>query len=177
MTLKHNLNIDIVETTCSHVIKVSDVSTYIDLIQIACFRLEVFIPNVSNSIYIAEDLLSKGFVLPITKKELGLQQVDSEEVLPLSDGFYLFRYSVSPNEETMIEKRHYRLTKFNNLLNKERCKLIGVCNDADKKAKWDELKEAEMYGLSAKILVEECNGSIIEANKLYQCGLAKIKNC
>lgn len=109
---KHFLSLTIPSTYNPKVINVIDESIYADDIPVSCGKLEIYPPGYNTPAVI--DTL-QGFNLRIGACLLGIQTTNCGHIqYDLSDGIYIIRYSVAPNEKVFVEYNYLRITSILN---------------------------------------------------------------
>lgn len=154
----HQLSLDIPCTNNPRVFRIADTSIYDTSIPIKCPLLQITSPGFVQPVNITE--LTPHFNLVLNACALGLQTHDcAESSYVLSDGIYIIRYSVSPNDKIFVEYHHLRVTQFVNRYNQMLCKLemSGCEPSADIKEQLKELRLIKSFIDAAKVKVEECH--------------------
>lgn len=107
---KHLLSLDIPDTTNSCIIRIVDTSIYDPNVPVECPSLEITPPGFFQAYsYLS---LNQGFTVNLSQCDIGLQVYNCDLVKnPYSDGVYIIRYSVSPNDRVYVEYNHLRITK------------------------------------------------------------------
>jgi hypothetical protein len=106
------------------------------------------------------------FNILINSSNLGLTK-PSEPLAELSDGAYIVRYSINPNDKTWVEYYHFvncvQLSKYNAVL----CKLnlMGCDSDDTKESYMKELCKIKLYIDGAKAYAER--GALDKSGELY----------
>lgn len=116
---KHVLGLEVPTVLNSCILRVIDTSIYDSSIPLECPKLEITPPGFWQPSIIEN--LTPGFTANITACQLGIQTTNCSNTLnSLSDGVYIIRYSVSPNDIVFVEYNHLRITialqKYSNLL-------------------------------------------------------------
>jgi len=140
------------------------------------FNTAIVFNNSNNNIS-----LNYNFSLALTACDLGLQTENcGNEYCDLSDGVYIIRYSISPNDVVYVEYNHLRVT---NIMNKYKTTLC--CIDINKnKLGYDNVKlmktlsDIRTYIDAAKAMVENC-GRAQEGMAMYNYALSLLDkiNC
>lgn len=120
----HQLRLHIEDTSNEKILKISDTSTYSDLIGVSCPQLLITAPGYQFSANISSTLLVQGFDLVLTACQLEIQTVNCDSVFSsIPDGVYAIGYSVSPNDSVKVEYNHLRLVQTYNRIYKIECDL------------------------------------------------------
>lgn len=157
MASKHQLSLDIVQTSNCSVIRLFDTSIYTDDLDVDCATIQVVPPGFNETVSIS---VSQNFDFLLTACLLGIQtQNCSDQANYLPDGIYYIKYSVSPNDKVFVEYNYLRTCQILQKYYMELCKLeLAACEpDADVKAQIAELQLIKAYIDAAKAKVEECN--------------------
>lgn len=157
MSYKHQLSLEVPETTNCLVFRILDTSIYDEHVPITCPRLEITSPGYNEPVVI--DVI-QGFNLILNGCTLGIQSMGCgsvSEVLP--DGIYTVRYSVSPNDKVFVEYHYLRVCQILNKYFNELCKLeLAACEPtADVKDRLNELRLIKSFIDAAKAKVEQCD--------------------
>ncbi len=155
---KHQLAIDIPDTLTPCIFRVVDASIYSDMIPVDCTRIEITPPGFTSA-FAVEDL-EPGFLANLSACDLGLQTANCGNTYnEFSDGVYIVKYSVNPNEVVYAEYNHLRTTVALNKINNLLCCLD--IQDCDPKTPLKEtLKEIQFLTTmlkAAKAKVEYCH--------------------
>lgn len=162
MAIKHYLALDIPNTACESVLKITDTSVYGQGLAINCPRLDIILPGNTQPIYLTPDnlpALVPGFVLNLSTIELGLQPTNCTSLDTLPDGLYTITYSVSPNDLVNVTYYHLRVTKTLAKYYSELCKIqLDRCEPTKETLeKLNELRYIKMYIDAAKAKAEYCS--------------------
>ena len=159
MAIKHRLSLDILDTACDTVLKISDASAYGQGLPVECPRLDITLPGFYQPIYI-ENLLP-GFIENITMVILGYQEANADSLNTFPDGIYTIKYSVSPNDKVYKIYYHLRTTCIMNEYYRELCKLqLAECEPTvEVQQKLKDLRYIEMLIKAAKAKAEYCNST------------------
>lgn len=116
---KQTLSLEVPEVLNDCILRVIDLSIYDPTIPLECQKLEITPPGFWQASVIEN--LNPGFTANITACQLGIQTTNCTNTLnALSDGLYIIRWSVSPNDKVFVEYNHLRITealhKYSNLL-------------------------------------------------------------
>jgi hypothetical protein len=165
MAIKHRLALDIFDTSCETVIKISDVSSYGQGLPVECLRLDITLPGFYQPVYIEN--LEPGFNKVIDMITLGYQLANAEHLNSFPDGLYLIKYSVSPNDKRYVIYNHLRTTCITNEYYRELCKLqLAECEPTKEiKQKLNDLRYIKMLIDAAKAKAEYCD-SIAQATDM-----------
>jgi hypothetical protein len=153
----HQLSLDIPCTNNPRVFRIFDTSLYDPDIPVKCPLLQITSPGFNQPVNIE---VLPNFNLVLNACTLGVQVHDCGQTSQvLSDGIYVIRYSVSPNDKVFVEYTHLRTTQFVNKYNQMLCKLeISACEpSAEIKEKLKELRLIKSFIDAAKVKVEECH--------------------
>jgi hypothetical protein len=154
---KHNLYIEVKETTNPNVLKVEDFSVYSDLLPVVCPELHITAPGMEYSTNVSEEKLHKGFTVLLTACDLGLQKTACDkELYEIPDGIYALKYMLKPHEYVFTEVYHLRATKALNRIYELYCCLKSNKN-LQKKDESSLLKEINL--LQTKIEVAKAKVS------------------
>jgi hypothetical protein len=162
--MKHKLSLHIPDTMNDWSLTIQDTSVYTDLIPISCPTLQILVPGFVKAVTVNDtsmpDPLEPRFNRTFTACDLDLQTESCGTRFDcLPDGIYVIKYSVSPNDIVYVEYNHLRIVQALKKWNQKLCDLeLAPCEpSAEKKAKWDELKEIKGYLEAAKNMVEFCH--------------------
>lgn len=157
---QHILSLEAPDTMNKGILRVVDTSIYNSKVAVTCPWLQITPPGFIVPTEFKEPVIEPGFILNLTSCDLEVQTAGCGTTLAdLSDGIYIIRYSVSPNDAVYVEYNHLRITgalwKYYNLL----CDLdVAACDPpASVKQKLDKLNMIKMYLDAAKSLVEFCH--------------------
>lgn len=166
MAIKHFLALDILETACEKIIKISDASVYGLGLSVDCLRLDITLPGTTQPIYITVDsqgdTLQPYFNLNLSAIDLGLNAPNTSELSSLPDGLYIITYSVSPNEIVNVTYYHLRVTKTLAAYYRLLCKLqLETCQPtAETIQRISQLRYIKMLIDAAKSKTEYCHAPI-----------------
>lgn len=157
MAIKHRLALDILDTSCDQVLKISDVSIYGQGLPVTCTRLDILLPGFNQPVYLED--LSPGFTENITSITLGYQEPNADIINPFPDGVYTITYSVAPNDKIFITYHHMRTTCISNEYYRELCKLqLAQCEPSvEIQQKLKDLRYIKMLIDASKAKAEYCN--------------------
>lgn len=154
MASKHQLSLELPDTNNIKVLRIFDTSLYSDLVPVKCGVLEITSPGFNAPVQIE---VTPNFNLVLNACTLGLQASGcGEHSLPIPDGIYHIRYSVSPNDKVYVEYDYLRVSQtlnkyFNQLGDIE----LSACEPtADLKAQLAELRLIKSFIDAAKVMVE-----------------------
>jgi len=157
---QHILSLEAPDTMNKGILRVVDTSVYNPQIAVTCPLLEITPPGFAAPTQFTDQDFNPGFILNLNACELGIQVAGCGTTnATLSDGIYIIKYSVSPNDVVYVEYNHLRITsalwKYNNLL----CDLdVAACDPPTSvKQKLEKLNMIKMYLDAAKSLVEFCH--------------------
>lgn len=155
---KHLLSLDIPDTTNDCVLRIVDTSIMASGIPADCATLEITPPGFFQAYQYLS--LSPGFMVNLTACDIELQTYACDTVKnTFSDGVYIIRYSVSPNDKVYVEYNHLRITtalkKFEALL----CCLDikGCAPTSDLSKELNEIQLLMTMLKAAKANVEYCH--------------------
>jgi hypothetical protein len=157
MASKHQLSLDIPETSSCNLFRVIDSSIYSDLLDVTCLSLLIKVPGFNEYTSIT---VVPAFNLTLNACSLGIQTSDCGTTsLKLPDGIYNVKYSVSPNDKVFVEYNYLRVCQILSRYYDQLCKLeMAACEPpADVKADLDELRLIKSFIDAAKVKVEVCN--------------------
>lgn len=190
MLSRHQLSLDILNTTNESVFIIWDTSLYSDQLAIDCPVLEITSPGYINPVYITTvdgsdigtgvtttPLAFPGACLVLNACTLGILTTGCGVDAPaIADGLYHIRYSVSPNNKVYVEYDHLRITRLMNKLDSVRCRVnVGCCEpDSSKKAMLMEIALIEQLIKCAKNYVENC-GRKDDGLCMYQFACKKLR--
>lgn len=162
MATKHNLSLDVIETSCENIIRITDTSVYVLGLAVDCPRLDIWVPGFAQPNYFdstTSPVLTQDFDIKFSALDLCAPNVTVSSESTLPDGVYTIRYSVSPNDKSYVEYYHLRTTKLTNAYYKELCKLsLEPCEPtAEQKQKMNDLRYVKMLIDGAKAKVEYCH--------------------
>lgn len=154
---KHVLSLEAPDTLNKCILLVTDTSVYNDQAAVTCPRLQVTVPGFTTAVDIPNP--TPGFAYKLTACDLELQSENCGTTFAnLTDGIYILKYSVSPNDQVYVEYNHLRITDALNRIQLIYCDLdIPNCAPPEKvKKRMDEVKEIREYLYAAKAKVETC---------------------
>jgi hypothetical protein len=154
MASKHQLSLELPETNNVKVLRITDTSLYADDLPIGNATLRIIAPGFNLPVVI-EAVPRFNYVL--SGCTLGLQRHGcGEHVMPIPDGIYTIRYSVSPHDKVFVEYSHLRtvqtMNKYFNLLSQ--LEMAGCEPEPDVKEKLNELRLIRSFIDAAKAKVE-----------------------
>ena len=128
MADKHILSLEVPAVTNCEILSIKDTSQYTSLLPVDCPELIITTPGFNSASLIKLDAFTPGtgtsFDINISACQLGLQTVDCGTTRSaLSDGVYIIKYSVAPNDKVYVEYNHLRITKILTLYYKILCDL------------------------------------------------------
>lgn len=157
MASKHRLSLEVPDTTNSEIFRVLDTSTYDAILKVDCGTLQITPPGFT--VPVAIEVIPQ-FNLVLNACSLGLQATNcGTTAVPLPDGIYIVRYSVSPHDKVYVEYNHLRVTQTLTVYYQYMCELeMAACEpDADVKEQLDELRLIRSFIDAAKAKVEYCH--------------------
>jgi hypothetical protein len=171
---KHVLSLEVPDTMNPCQIMVIDTSIYNEDTPAKCQVLEITYPGFNQSVQFGEDQLPLGFSENFTACDLELQ-IDGcgTNFNDLSDGIYILKWSVSPNDQVYVEYNHLRITNALIMYQAALCGLdeLGACSpDAELSKKMKELTQIRLYLDAAKAKVEYCHEPL-KGMELYNYAL------
>jgi hypothetical protein len=171
---KHVLSLEVIDTMNPCQLLVMDTSIYNEDAPAKCQVLEITYPGFNRPVQFGEDDLALGFNEIFTACDLELQ-IDGcgTNFNDLSDGIYILKWSVSPNDLVYVEYNHLRITNALIRYNEALCGLdeLGACSpDAELSKKLDELRMIKSYLDAAKAKVEVCHEPL-KGMELYNYAL------
>ena len=118
MANKHILSLEVSPVSNCEVLCIKDTSQYSSDLAIDCEELLITPPGFNNPSLI---VVKHGFDLCLNSCALSVQTTNcGDSRSNISDGVYIIRYSVSPNEKVYVEYNHLRvaniLAKYNHIL-------------------------------------------------------------
>lgn len=140
MSSKHILSLEVPTVANCEILSIRDTSTYSNLLPMDCTELLITLPGFTSSILVQT---TPGFFINLNACDLGIQTTGcNEQRAPLSDGVYVIRYSVAPNDKVYVEYNHLRITNILNAYYKTLCCLdLNNCEPFSDKA--DLIKELQ----------------------------------
>jgi len=177
---RHVLSLEIPEVFNQCLIRVIDSSIYDPLVPIDCPTLQVTPPGFTIPVDITS--LTPGFTENLTACTLGIQISNCDNWLNnLSDGVYVFRYSVSPNDKVYVEYNYLRITTALNRYYKLLCCMdIAACEPNQiVTANLRELQQIRTLLDAAKAMVEYNHQPVHGMNmlKFVNEKLSKLARC
>lgn len=161
MATRHELALDVIETSCENILNIRDQSVYALGLNVDCPRLDVWVPGFAQPNYFDTPTtgLLPNFDLRLSPTQLCVPGLPVSATSTLPDGIYTIRYSVSPNNLAFVEYYHLRTTKLTNAYYKELCKLrLEPCEPtAEIKQKLNDLRYIKMLIDGAKAKTEYCH--------------------
>jgi len=171
---QHILSLEVLDTLNPCQLRIMDTSIYNEDAPAKCQLLQITYPGFNASVEFGEDVLPLGFNEIFTACSLELQ-IDGcgTTFNDLSDGIYILKWSVSPNEEVYVEYNHLRITNALIMYQGALCALdeLGACApDAELSKKMKELTQIRFYLDAAKAKVEVCHEPL-KGMELYNYAL------
>jgi len=157
---RHVLSLEVPDTMNKSILRIMDTSIYAPNLDVKCQLLQVTLPGFAVPENFEYPQIEEGFALNLTACDFGVQTTEcGTNYWDLSDGIYIIKYSVSPNELVYVEYNHLRITqalwRYNNLL----CEMdYPSCEpSAEMKDKLNRLRLIRTYLDAAKAKVEYCH--------------------
>ena len=127
---KHRLSLDVPDILNTCILRIADTSTYSPDVPYECPQLDITVPGFWKPSPILN--LPQGFIVNLTACDLGIQTTNCSTFQnDLSDGIYIIRWSVSPNDKVFVEYNYLRITMALNKYNKLLCCLdVRGCDPA-----------------------------------------------
>lgn len=157
---QHTLSLEVPDTLNACILRIMDTSIYTPTNTPTCQLLDVTIPGFLQPVQFNNTSIQPGFTLNLTACDLGLQTSScGTSFVDLSDGIYIIRYSVSPNDLVYVEYNHLRITSALNTIQCILCELdINACDPPVKvKERLNQLTLIRRYLDAAKAHVEFCH--------------------
>jgi len=157
---EHVLSLEAPDTMTPCILRVVDTSVYNSDVEVKCQILEITLPGFNQAVQFGEDDIDLGFIRNFTACDLQVQIDDCGTTFSdLSDGIYILKWSVSPNDQIYVEYNHLRITNALIRYNMVLCELdMGTCEpDAELAKKMKDLNQIRMYLDAAKAKVEICH--------------------
>jgi hypothetical protein len=155
---KHQLALDIPDTLSKCILRVVDASIYSKIGTVDCTRLEITPPGFTTA-YVVENL-QQGFLTNLSTCDVGLQTANCGNTYNnFSDGVYIVKYSINPNDQVYVEYNHLRITDGLNAINDLLCCLDLQACDPPGPVR-EKLKEIQLMTTllkAAKAKVEYCH--------------------
>jgi len=109
MAIKHVLSLDIPIVLNKCILRISDTGIYDPLLPAVCPTLEITPPGFQDASVLTS--LAPNFTANLTACDLGIQTANCDNYNnDLSDGVYIIRWSLSPNETVFVEYNHLRIS-------------------------------------------------------------------
>jgi len=170
---QHVLSLEVPDTMNPCLLRVVDTSIYNEDSPAKCQVLEITYPGFNVPVQFGEDDIELGFIRNFTACDLELQ-IDGcgTTFNDLSDGIYILKWSVSPNDQVYVEYNHLRITNALIRYQSVLCELdLGTCSpDSELSKKMTELAEIKMYLEAAVAKVEFCHEPL-KGMELYNYAL------
>ena len=157
---KHRLSLDVIESRNCDILRIDDTSVYAEDLPVDCPILNITVPGGNYSVELGENQIAPGFRINLTACILELQTAGcGTEFKCLPDGIYVLKYSVSPNDQVMVEYNHLRTCKLRSRYDKVLCELdLSNCEpDSETEKKMQTLHKIDIYIKAAKAKAEECH--------------------
>lgn len=164
---QHILGLHVPDILNECVLKIEDVSSYTDMLSFSCPLLQITPPGFTYAIHFKE--LTEGFNKIITAEDLEIGLAGDN----LSDGVYVIRYSVAPNDKVFVEYNYLRVSHIMNKYYSILCTLdASTCYiPSEIEEKFQKLRDIRMLIDAAKAKVEYCHSST-EGMQLYNYALS-----
>lgn len=177
----HKLALEVIETSCENILRITDMSVYATGLAVDCPRLDIWLPGAAQPVYLdstTTPVLTSSFDLRLTPVIL-YPNITTTTSTVLPDGIYTIRYSVSPNDIVYVEYYHLRVTQLLNDYFRELCKIqLAECEpSSEMHQKLHDLRYIRLLIDAAKVKAEICH-SPKQARDMYayaQKQLAKYK--
>lgn len=155
---KHQLALDIPDTLTGCILRIVDASIYSKLVPVECTKLQITPPGFTSTFTVEN--LEPAFLANLSACNLGLQTSNCGNTYnDFSDGVYVIRYSVNPNDTVYVEYNHLRITSALNKINDLLCCLDAKPCDPEAPMK-EKLREVQLLSVmlkAAKSKVEYCH--------------------
>ena len=174
---KHVLSLESPDTLNKCILRITDTSIYNQDTGVKCPLLQVTLPGFVRPVNFGEDVISPGFNVNLTACDLGVQVANcGTSYADLSDGIYILKYSVSPNEYVYVEYNHLRITKALLMIQDILCDLnIADCDPPKTvKEKLNKITFIKRILDAAKAKAEYCHEPA-KAMQLYNEALSMLK--
>lgn len=155
--MQHRLSLEAPDTLNICALRVVDTSIYSSSMNIKCATLQITPPGATEANTV--DNIQPEFIKNLTACDLKLQLANCGTTFNnLSDGIYIIRYSVSPNDLVYVEYNHLRTTMALLRIREILCELdVAGCEPDEKtKKKLSRLGELRDQLMAAKAAVEQC---------------------
>lgn len=152
---KHILGVDIIPTNNVNILHLFDTSVYAEGLGKTCIHLEITLPGFKEVRLIEPN---PNFNLPLNAITMALIPETADYLIPLPDGLYHIRYSLSPNDQVWVELDHLRTVAFDQEMFEQRCMIkLNACSPGEDVVKQlKDLQEVENYLKAAIAKVEYC---------------------
>jgi hypothetical protein len=155
----HLLSLEIPDILNECIFRVYDTSIYEPLIPKDCPTLEITPPGFVNPAVITT--LAPNFTANITACDMGIQTANcSNYHNNLSDGVYIVRWSIAPNDKVFVEYNHLRISHALNKYNEALCciqRSFGCDPSPEILKKIQQAQLIRTYLDAAKAEVEYCH--------------------
>ena len=172
---KHNLAIDIPETSNPYTLRIVDVSNYAAGLSVDCGRFDITLPGFATPIFIEN--VEPASANNVDATQLGLVQLGDTSPVILPDGVYHIKYSVSPNDKVYVEYYHLRNTLQVNEYYRILCQIrLEPCEpSAEMEANLHKLRLIKLYIDAAKAQVESCH-AVKQGMEMYEYASKLLRN-
>lgn len=157
---QHVLSLDVLESMNPCQLGLMDTSIYNPDVEVKCPILEITLPGFNYPVQFGEDQIDLGFLRQFTACDLEVQTEGcGTQFNNLPDGIWIFRWSVSPNDQVYVEYNHLRITQALIRYEARLCELdIAACEPTSQQTKdMNALRMIRMYLDAAKAKVEVCH--------------------
>lgn len=155
--MQHKLSLEAPDTLNPCLLRLVDTSIYNADMPIKCPTLQITPPGADEANTV--DNIQAEFIKSLTACDLKLQLSNCGTTFNnLSDGIYIIRYSVSPNDIVYVEYNHLRTTMAQIRIREILCELdLANCQPSEQTlAKLRKVMDIQGYLLAAKASVEYC---------------------
>ena len=153
------LSLEIPSVTNACIIRIVDTGSYDLNIPISCLTLQVTAPGFTDPSNITT--LIPNYSANFTACDLGLQTTNCDNYHNnLSDGVYIIKQSVSPNDKVFVEYNHLRITLALNKYQSLLCCIQSTIPSTPSKEVRERIRQAQeikTYFEAAKAEVEYCH--------------------
>lgn len=157
---QHILSLENIDTMNPCQLLIMDTSVYNQNAPVQCQLLQITLPGFNQAVNFQEDVIEPGFNRVFTACDLEVQTANcGTEFNNLPDGIYIYKWSVSPNDQVYAEYNHLRITRALLRYQTLMCELdVQACEPTTElKKQLDKLTEIRQFLEAAKIKVEVCH--------------------